>query len=443
MKNNFLIVLFLISIILSSQEKSRYSLQEAIDTALKNNVNIKKAAIDLKIADAKVWETKAAGLPQISGSFGYNYFLDEQEQVFPASFSGNSNATGLVTIGTGIKQSMSAGATLSQLLFNGSYLVGLQSVKVYKMISELAKQKTEKGVKEAVQYAYSSVVVADENSRILNENLKISDKNLHDISEIYKVGLGEEQSVDQMKYNHSSLNMAIKNTEESKKALLNSLKYLLGISIDSKIELSTTLDELISKNTSLVDDISEKSLENHIDLKIAENEVKSNKLQVKNEQSKYLPTVAAFLTDTYSAFSDTFEWNGGKYWNNTAIVGLSVEIPIFSSFSRKSKVEQAKLNLEKSEIDQLDLKQNLVKEAQNKKIDYENALSKFNNTKELIALSDKIFKKEQIKFYEGIGNSSDLSIAEKQKYDAQSQYIDASFQLIQSKIALDKALDKL
>ncbi len=420
-----------------AQENTQITIDEAVELALQNNANVKKAALDVQAANQKVWETIAIGLPQISGQFGYNYFLNAQEQPMPDFFYGTDN---LLFLDSPVKQNMSASATLSQLLFNGSYIIGLQSVKVYKLISELAKDKTDIAIKEAVHFSYTGVIVLDENLKILEENRKISDKNLHDISEIYKVGLGEEQSVEQMQYNHSSLLVAINNAQQTRKTLLNSLKHLIGKPLNENLKLTTSLEKIIEKSTILQDENTD--LTNHIDLKLAENEVKSYELQLKNEKSKALPTVAAFLNGSINSYDKEFTLND-LTWHGTTIVGLSVEVPIFSSFARKSKVEQAKINLEKALINKSETEINLQQQAQAKTIEYQNALATYNNTKELIRLSERIFNKQQTKFYEGIGSSFDLSQAEKQKYDAQNQYIQAAFNLVQSKIALDKAIGKL
>lgn len=420
-----------------AQENTQITIDEAVELALQNNANVKKAALDVQAANQKVWETIAIGLPQISGQFGYNYFLNAQEQPMPDFFYGTDN---LLFLDSPVKQNISASATLSQLLFNGSYLVGLQSVKVYKLISELAKDKTDIAIKEAVHFAYTGVIVLDENLKTLEENRKISDKNLHDISEIYKVGLGEEQSVEQMQYNHSSLLVAINNAQQTRKTLLNSLKHLIGKPLSENLKLTTSLEKIIEKSSILQDENAD--LTNHIDLKLAENEVKSYELQLKNEKSKALPTVAAFLSGSINSYDKEFKLND-LIWHGTTIVGLSVELPIFSSFARKSRVEQAKINLEKALINKSETEINLQQQAQAKTIEYQNALATYNNTKELIRLSERIFNKQQTKFYEGIGSSFDLSQAERQKYDAQNQYIQAAFNLVQTKIALDKAIGKL
>ena len=161
----------------SQETPTSFSLQEAIDFALQNNRTAKNASSDIEAAKQQKWETTATGLPQISASIDYQNFLKQQVSLIPAEFFGG-NPGEFTEVIFGTKQSATATATLTQKIFDGSYLVGLQSAKVYLQISKNAKEKTDLEVRKAVIDAYGNVLLAEESVAVLERNVETLEKNL-------------------------------------------------------------------------------------------------------------------------------------------------------------------------------------------------------------------------------------------------------------------------
>jgi len=437
----FLMIFFLVS---QSQETQQLTIEQAYQFAKENSINLKTAQLDLDNASFKIKETRAIGLPQVNGEIGYNYFIKQPVSILPARIlnpNAGENETAAVVFGT--QQSASAGATLSQLIFNGSYLVGLQSAKAYQKIAELAYEKTDIAIKEAVFLTYSSVLVIDENLTIIDKNIKITEKNKHDIEQIYKVGLGEEQPVDQMEYSLTSLKSTKKSLGRNRINLINALKFLIGKKDSESIELSSKLEELLElSENKLIDESLFTNWENHIDVKMAENNLRTKELMLKFEKSKALPSLAGFISSTYNGFSNEFDFIGRK-WFNATTAGLSLNIPIFSGFDRKYKAAQAKVEIERANLQLQNTKERLTKDAKELYNSYQNSLEELEVAKKLQTLANKIFKTQQIKYYEGIGTSFDLIQSETQKYSSDNAYFQAVFAVIQNKIKLDKALNQL
>ena len=420
-----------------------FSLEESLQYAIDHNVNVRKAKIDRTIADQKVKETIGIGLPQLDGQAKYNYFLNIPVQLLPAEFSGGEPGT-YIPVKFGQKQSMTGGLTLSQLLFNGSYIVGLQSSKTYKETAALVEEKTEISIKEGIMMAYSAVLVTDENINTLEENRRVVEKSLYDTKETYKVGLIEFQNVEQLEYSYKSLLAAQQNLNRSREKVVMALKYLMGYPLDEKITLTSTLDELLKKNETLVDLDGNINTENHIDSRLAENAKTISELMLKLEKSKALPTLAAALASNYNAYSDQFSFlKSSQQWFNTSVIAVQLDIPIFSGLQRHWRTQQAKLDLEKAKLDVEDTKRNISNKAFAATIDYNNAYNSYKNAEELIALSSSIYNKQRIKFNEGMGTSFDLQQSETQLYDSQAKYYQAAIELIQAKTKLDEALGKL
>jgi outer membrane protein TolC len=420
-----------------------FTIDESWQYAIDHNITVQKAKIDRTIADQKVKETIGIGLPQLDGQAKYNYFLNIPVQLLPAELAGGTPGT-YIPVKFGQKQSMTAGLTLTQLLFNGSYLVGLQSSKAYKETMALAEEKTQISVKEGIMMSYAAVLVTDENIKTLEENRKVVEKSLNDTRETYKIGLIEYQNVEQLEYSYKSLLANQQNLQRNREKALMALKYLMGYPLEQLISLSSTLDELVRKNETLVDLDSNFNIDNHIDMRLKENALKLSELKLKLQKSKSLPTLSAAVASNYNAYSDQFKFlSSSQQWFNTSVIAVQLDVPIFSGLQRHWQTQQAKLDVEKAKLDIQDVERDLNNRAYSASIDYNNAFNSFKIAEELIALSSSIYNKQQIKFREGMGTSFELQQAETQLYDSQSKYYQVAIELIQAKIKLDEALGRL
>jgi outer membrane protein TolC len=438
------IIIFLVVTLGYSQETPQsFSLQEAIDFALQNNRSAKNAARDIDAAIEQKWETTATGLPQINATVDYQNFLKQQVSVIPAEFfGGNPGEFAEVVFGT--KQSMTATATLSQKIFDGSYLVGLQSAKVFLEISKNAKTKTDLEVRKAVINAYGNVLLAEESVKILNRNIEVLEKNLYETTKIFENGLEEEESVEQLQITLSGVKSSLKNTNRLKTLAYQMLNITLGIDINNPTSVTDSLEILTSQNISLALLEADGNVENTIDYQIAENDKTSKELLLKLERSKALPTLSAFLNGGYSAFSDSFTFaDRDQQWFGSSLFGVNLNIPIFSSLGRSSATARARINLEKAEEDLLETQQTIKLQIASAKSDYQFSIEDYDNKKQNLQLAERIETKNQTKFFEGIASSFELRQAQTQLYAAQQEYLQAMLDVINKKAELETVLNTI
>lgn len=441
-KTLILITSLIITSIGFSQEKpTSLSLQEAIDYALKNNRSAINAARDIDAAKQQKWETTATGLPQLSAKVDYQNFLKQQVQVIPAEFfGGQPGEFAEVTFGT--KQNMTAFATLNQKIFDGSYIVGLQSAKVFLEISKNAKVKTDLEVRKAVIEAYGNVLLAEESIKIFERNIEVLDKNLFETQKIYENGLGEEESVEQLQITLSGVKSNLNNVERLKTLAYQMLNITLGLDVYNNLVLTDSLESLTDQNISLSMLEVEANPESTIDYLIAENDTESKSLLLKLEKSKALPTLNAFINGGYSAFSNKFTFaNSNQDWFGSSLVGVSLDIPIFSSGMRSASTQRAQINYEKAKTELTETEQRIKLQIESAKSDYQFAIEDYQNKKENLALAERIERKNQTKFFEGIGSSFELRQAQTQLYTAQQELLQAMLDVINSKTALETVLN--
>ena len=337
---------------------------------------------------------------------------------------------------------MNAAITLNQLIFDGSYLVGLQSAKTYLKISEQAKEKTELSIREAVINAYGNVLVAQKSISILENNLIVLEKNLNDTQKIYQNGLNEEEDVEQLQITLANVKSQLNKTKRLKDIGYKMLNISMGKPIKEPIELTDNLDTLVDANISLSLLTKNFNLNNHIDFKIAENDREGKRLLMQLERSKALPTLSAFVNFGYAGNANSFDFlNSSQKWFDSSLLGVSLNIPVFSSFQRRSKTRQAKIELENSDVKLLQIEEQLNLGVVKAKSDYQFSIEQYDSAKQNLRLAERIEKKQQVKFFEGVSSSFDLSQAQNQLYTQQQNYIQSMLDVIAQKAALENALN--
>lgn len=426
----------------NAQEKTmNLSLKEAINFAIENSYSTKASKNDIKSANKKVWETTSIGLPQINGTVDYQNWLKQQVSLLPAEITGGTPGTFIpVTFST--KQNVNASVALKQLLFDGSYIVGLQASRTYLKISKQANEKTELITREAVINAYGNVLVSENSIAILEGNIKILEKNLNDAKKIYENGFNEEEDIEQLEITLGNLKSQLNSVKRMKDIAYKMLNLSLGNPIETKLKLTDSLDSLAENNINLSLVSEDFNFSNHIDFKIAENDRESKRLLMKLEQSKALPTLSAFVNYGSQGYSETFSFfKSDQSWYNSSLLGVSLNIPIFSSLGRSAKTAQAKIALETADIRLKETEQRLNLLAEKAKSEYQLSIENYNTAKKNVGLAERIEKKQRIKFFEGISSSFDLLQAQNQLYSQQQNYIQSMLDVIAKKATLENALN--
>ena len=434
-------LLFFSFSVFSQNETLAFSLEEAIDYAHSNNKLALDSQSDVRMAELQKWETTATGLPQISADISYNNWIEQQISLIPAEFFGGMPGD-FVEVAFGTQQTVNGTVTLKQKLFDGSYLVALQASKVYLEISKNAKEKTLSELRKVVTNAYGSVLLAEENISILDANIAVLEKSITELQKVYENGLTEVENIEQLQLTLSGLVSA-----RNYNAILKNLAYEmfnlnLGLDIDTSVNLTDRMEDLVVKVLLSPTETSNSSLENNIDFKIAANNMRSNELLFKLEKSKALPTINAFINGGYAGNNNRFNFlDQSQKWFGASLFGVNMSVPLFSSLGRSAATQKAKIALEKSERALVNTQQELkikIKRAQN---ELAFAQQDLETKKQAQNLAKRIEEKNQIKFFEGLASSFELSQAQTQLYTAQKQYMEAMLSVLNKHIALDVLLN--
>lgn len=443
MKSIFPLLLLFVS--LTTHGQQAFSLQQAIDYAIQNGYSVKNAMTDVEIARKKVVETRGIGLPQLTTEASYQNFLNVPVSLIQAdAFDPTAPPDLYLRLPFGIKHNLGYGYTASWLAFSGEYLVGLQASRTYLDYSKTSLRKSEIEIKEAVSRAYYTVLILDQNRQILDQNIENLTTAINEAQAFNKEGFVEELDVDRLKLTRTNLETTRATLQQQRILAEKLLKFNMGFDVNADISLTDKTEALIAAATAGVEAEPKFDMKNNIDFLLLENAYSLQALNKKRYKANYLPTLSTFyawkesrLSNSFSDLDDpNFRVTGGT------IFGVSISMPIFQGMSQRARVQQAGLELKKIEVQQQQQQQGYYLQSAQALSDYKTALKTYEDTKAAMELAEKIRSQSNIKYKEGVGSSIEVIQAQNEQLSAQANYINSVMKLLDSRIVLDKQLNK-
>ena len=445
MKNKILtVIITLISASLFAQEGSAqaFTLREAVDYALKNNHDAKNAKLDMKKAKAYNWEILTQGLPQLNGSFEYDYYFKTPiVPAFAQDFAALGPAFGNVDfskISFVLPNNITTGITLSQLFFDARYMFGIKARKELYLTSQLQSNLTDQQIRNNVTKAYCQAETAQEAKSLLDDNMKIVEKLLSDTRATFAQGLIEDIDVTRLELAQATLQSQITLANSQADVALANLKFQMGISLDDMIILKDKLDDL---KATAVPEQSKFDPKNRVEYTLLSTGIILKGYEMEGKRSGYYPSIAGFLNYSGNVQTQTFnEMSNINQWFQQGLVGLKVNVPLFDSGLKYAQVQQTK-------IEQLKLKNDLENFKNASKLQYQSAESTYNaaladevTSQKTLDLSKKIFDRNQAKFKLGAGSSFELEQSEQEYSTNILKHTQSVLNLLTAKADLDKAM---
>ena len=424
----------------------RLSLKEVQDYAVNHSIATQNAQLDVAMAKKKVRETTATGFPQFSAKVSYVNNLQLPTTLIPAQFIDPDAEEGtFIGVKFGTQHNATLELSVNQLIFSGSYIVALQAAKIYKRLSKEQLIKSEIEVKAAVTDTYYLILLAEDNKKTLETNLKNVKKTLFETKELYKAGFTEDTDVDQIQLSVTNMENAVKSMERQIAVTYILLKYQMGFDLQKEIQLSQTLEDILKEIDKQEMLTAKFRLDNHIDYRMADTQEKSMFYLLKKEKSEYLPSISAFVAHSQMAMRDSFNFfkKSDEQWFPSTMFGININIPIFSSGIRAAKVAQAKMDLKKAKNTKKQVIDGLQLGLVQARSDFSNALEKTESTRQNVKLAKKIYEKTLVKYGSGTASSLELTQTHNQYLTAESDYTNAAVELLTAKTRLDKALNRL
>jgi outer membrane protein TolC len=432
---------FVLSSAQAQQASKAFSLFEAQEYALTNSEKVKNAQLDLSIAEKKVWETTAIGLPQVNFNGTFQNFINLPVQVVGANFI-NPNAAPDETIAFRAGTDYSVAGTLqaTQLLFNGSYIVGLQVSRFYTQFAATNIEKSKEDVLVNVTQAYQMAVVAQSNLAFIDSLVLITEELITKQRNYLELGLMTQEDMDQLEY---SLLTAKNNQSSARIQLQNAfamLKMTMAFPQNESLSLKEDLKQVLANSVSFS---GSSDLKNNLNFMLLSQQKTLDEYNLKNKKYQNLPVASAFFNQTYNAFRNEFNFFANEKWYPQTLWGVQLQIPIFASGSRWAQIEQAKLAVMKDENALTELERALQFQEIQAKNNLRGAQEQLLLQEANIELAKKIYENAIVKEQIGKGNSIVVSQKYNQLILSQAQYVGAVLDYFNAQLNLNKLYNNL
>tara|TARA_Y200000002_G_scaffold169260_1_gene139593 strand:- start:6899 stop:8248 length:1350 start_codon:yes stop_codon:yes gene_type:complete len=433
-----LFFIILISNICNSQsEVVSLSIEDAVKYGIENNRNLKNAEREIQMAYQERWKTIAIGLPNVSLDLNYLNNLELPTSLIPAEFFGG-NKGDFSEIQFGTEQTAIGSVRMEQLLFDGSWLVGLEYSKIFLATSENFYEKTLLEVREAIVKLYSLVATLNEGISLLENNLKNFKKDLNEVIELYKNGFQEKENVEQIRITLAQAELSLLQAIKTRDNQLNLLKLVLGLNINDELVLITSLDNFIGNNVVFANSFEDFDTGKNVDIKISQNMFDTKRIEYKLEKSKQLPKISGFVSGTYTGYNNEFNFTDkSQSWFGSSVIGVNLEIPLFNANRMNVSSQKAKIAMEKAKSNLEEQEERTQAEVIQKLNDYQLANKSLSVNEQNMNLAISIEDKNSIKFFEGLVSSFELRQAQIQLLDSQQKYLNSVIELISIKTELE------
>jgi len=459
------------------------NIEEAIHHAIAYNKSLLNARMEVERSDASVWESIAQGLPQVDGTLDYmTYFNYEMEFNFgmgdggtdftqeqltdawnqtSAQFPGNP-ALGLnpptyqdmynYSAGStysGILQSMLPPSTIllsdastaklqvSQLIFSGQYIVGIQTAKLAKRISEQNYEFNELGIKESVITSYYLVLITEESLRILEQNVKNLEETLQQTETMFRTGMAEQTDVDQIRITVNQLQNSVNSLNRNRELNYNLFRFQLGLETNAVVQLTDDLEALFLNEEPEVALVTPFIMEDNVTYQLMKSQTEINEKMLTMEKWNYAPSIVGFYNYNAKILTTDFDMNPNH------LMGLNMSVPIFSSGMRKARVDKAKINYDMAQNNMSIMEDQLNLQEKQFRFDLESSLENYITQKENVEVAMRVYDSFRKKFEQGMATSLDLTQANGNYLDAESNYMTSMMEVLNAKLQLDKLMNTL
>ncbi len=442
-KRRFLLAFVLVSgfVTLKAQQTDTasysYSLQQSVDFALQHNTAMQNVMLDQVSADYKVKEVIGAGLPQINGSAEVQNFLKIPTSLIPGEIFGGQPGT-FIPVQFGTKYNATLGVSGSQLLFNGSYFVGVKAAKLYQELAQKNVDRTKIEATADVTKAYYTVLINNEQKKLLDANLERIKKLMDDTKVLFQNGFVEKLDVDRITVTYNNLTTEATNINRLLDLSLVLLKYQMGMDQSAKLTLTDKIENVAFTPTAL--DNSTFDYRNRVEFQLFEMQLRGQQLFLRSERFGYMPTLILFGSASTQAQRTKFDFfDRQQPWFPIVVVGLRLSVPIFDGLQRHYRVEQYKVGILQAENNLMMMQRTIDMQRAVAKVALQNSSASLASQKENMALAESVFDSSKKKYDAGVGSNLEVINAQTALKEAQTNYFSALYDAVIAKIDYDKA----
>jgi outer membrane efflux protein len=428
-----------------AQQSSELTLAQAIDYALKSKADAQKARLEIKKSEYKIQEARANALPRLAASAGMSYNPKLQATYIDASTfapPGMPVSDEPIKMEMGQKWGSSAELKLTQVVFNQAVFIGLRAARTTREFYLINEQLTQNEIIEKVAQAYWKVYQAQQALQNIQENLALTEKTAQVVEGSFKAGLAKKIDLDRITVALNNLRSAEQQASSGLTLAKHALKYLMGLPITEPISLPK---DAFKADYRLAFEKGDAS--NRTEIKALEKQKELLTLSAKATRSGLYPSLALQATYGYLGMGPKTPLIYGKkdkvYWSNYSAISLGLNIPIFSGFGTKAKVQQALIEIEAIDATLKDTRLAMDLAQENAQTQLANNLLTIQTQEENVKLAQEVLSNTQNNYQQGLASLTDLLESERALSDAKNSYTNALLSYKLAEIGLLKAQGKL
>lgn len=427
-----------------TQEVLQLALQEAVEFALENNVEAKNAKLEVLIAEGTIKERTSTGLPQINGSANLNYNPSIPVVFLPNTppFGDPSIDSDVIPARFGVHYQSGVSLTVSQMIFDGSFFVGLKAAKVLKQLTAFDQEKTQNDVIENVKKAYFGVLVNEHRIRLAEANLARIDSLLTETNAMFEEGFAEKLDVSRIRVQKNNTYTQLERSKTAYEISKDVLKIQMGLPQAYDLVLTESLEEL-SPEGSLVQLLAQEE-GRRVEVDQINTNLELVQLDIKNNVSQYLPSLDLNGNMQWSGAGNTLNTlYNSKNWFKSSLVGVTMTIPIFDGLGKSARIQKGRVQLRQLENQKYFLKENITLEIAQAKSTLQNDIKILQVQRENMDLAQEVFETTTIKYREGVGSNFEVVEADAALIEAEINFLSALYDALIAKVDLEKALGVL
>jgi outer membrane protein len=413
---------------------TRLTLQQCVQMAVEKNINVKTARIDNDKNKYKKEEARAALLPKINFNSTFTDNVALPTTVLPGEFLGQPGTT--IAVQMGSQFSTTASLSISQTLYNQTAITALKLLKKSTELTALGVEKASEEIAFEVAKLYALTQTTTEQRKLIDDNI-VRTERLRDITKItVENGVGKQVDLDRVNVNLENIYTQQSNTQAAQEQQLNMIKYMLDLPLEQTIILTDTAEMPLLKDEPIL----QTDFSNHVNIRMLESQKDLTKLNKDIINNGYLPTLSFSGQAAYQGlrndFSTYFKSGSENKWYPMANFAVTLAVPVFDGFEKRSKSRQATLDLQKTQATLENTKENFS-------MNYKNALNNYLNNKNIVRrqkhnleLAEKVYKETTLKYREGLAAMSSLLQDEMSLSSAQGGYLTALYNFKEAELKI-------
>ncbi len=418
---------------LGYSQSSEMSMEQAIDYALINSPEIQDALLKVQDAEAQILQSKSTGLPQLSANGTYQRYFKVPLVPLPPEFTGGSGPTEVSFVQ---KNNLTGSVNLDAMVFDAAYFVALKAARSARNYAQVELMTSQRVVRQQVRDVYLPVLLLQSNLAQLDKNIENLDALRTETAQIYEAGFAEQLDVDRLTLSLANLQTERESLDRQYQNALRALRFTINYPEGQELSVSDDLEGLLTE-TDTEALAAKVDYNRRPEVRLLDQAVVLSDYNIQNFKTQYLPNLRGFAGYQYQYQGNDFQ-NG--FWAPTGFVGLSLNIPIYDGGFKRSQIQRAQITRSQVQVQRNTMERLINLEVENARATYTSAQERLDDREENLALAQRIYDTTQIKYREGVGSSLEVNQAEQALYTAQTNRLQALYELLQARIELKEAL---